>query len=102
MRRTAEIPLTEMTQEQLIRHIDRLEIENNLLRGKTGEEVLRENERLLANVHRHLAVLDHICTTLHYHGFETPDDQHIWGGVSRMGQRMKSAEEKLKDQTKET
>lgn len=93
--KTAEIPLTELTTAQLIKHVGRLDDQIRLLTLRTGEEILRENEKLRTSNYQQGYVIDQICRTLHCHGFETPDDKHIWSGVSMLGQRMKAAEDEL-------
>lgn len=91
MNKTAEVLLTEMSQEQLIKHIDRLEQKIHELTNYTGEEIVAENERLQAVVYRQGWVLDRICESLHYCGIETPNDDHIWRGVSQLALDWKSA-----------
>ena len=86
MKLTVEIPIEELTREQLEREVWRL-------RGLTDTELRRKAEHWETQYHRAGGQLEQICDTLLYHEVGHTDNPSL--GVRKMGMRMKAAEEKL-------
>lgn len=63
-----EVPIEDLTIEQLREHAKRLRSELNTYKHKTDQEVRQQNRVLWAEIHATGGQLESICTTLAYYG----------------------------------
>lgn len=94
----AEIPLEELTKEQLINHIARLQ--HMLDDRRTDIEIRDENTKLKISLFKEEKLLDTICCYLNNIGLSPKTDQEIPSKVLKAIQRMKAAEAKLAEMPK--
>jgi hypothetical protein len=68
MRSKVAIPVDDLTREQLIKELHRLDSELDKYERKTDQEVRDENKRLWGIIYQDGAQLESICTTLSHFG----------------------------------
>lgn len=75
-----ELKLEELTKEQLIEQVRRLQY---MLEHRPDRELRMKLERLETECYNNGWVLDNICNQLHYRGYNTPDLLSIHKVVAR-------------------
>jgi hypothetical protein len=85
MRSTVAVPVDEMTREQLIKELHRLDEVIRDYQTKTDQDLRKENDRLHNDFWRTTGILTAICDTLLYYGlgdytFEGIDTMKAKGG----------------------